>query len=118
MATIDNSVDSFLAASSSGVGANLRVKLTANKTVEPAGASDTEIGVTDFKVNDEKTPVKVRLTNGGGSVEVIAGGAITAGSIVKRAANGKVTADGAGSNYGIAYGSATADGDYVVVYPL
>jgi hypothetical protein len=118
MATIDNSADSFVAASSSGVAANIRVKLNSAAKLEVAGASDREIGVTDFATQNGTTPVKVKLSNGGGSLEVVAGGAITAGAVVKRAASGKVTADGAGSDFGIAYGSADGDGDVIVVYPL
>jgi hypothetical protein len=43
---------------------------------------------------------------------------VAPGAIVKRAANGKVTTDGAGSNFGISLGSAVADGEIIEVYPL
>jgi hypothetical protein len=118
MATINDSADSFVAASSSGVAGKIRVKLNSDRKLEVAGGSDIEIGVTDYKTKNGTEVVKVNLTNGGGSFEVTAGGAVTPGAIVKRAANGKVTTDGAGSNFGIALGSAAADGEIIEVYPL
>jgi hypothetical protein len=118
MATINDSADSFVAASSSGVAANIRVKLNSNRKLEVAGASDIEIGVTDYKTKNDTEVVKVKLSNGGGSLDVVAGGNVPVGSVVKRAASGKVTTDGAGSDFGIALGSALADGDVIEVYPL
>lgn len=118
MANIRDGADSFVAASSSGVAANIRVKLNSDRKLEVAGASDIEIGVTDYKTKDGTEVVKVHLSNGGGSFDVVAGGAIASGAVVKRAAGGKVTTDGAGTNFGIALGSAAADGDVIEVYPL
>jgi hypothetical protein len=43
---------------------------------------------------------------------------VSPGQIVKRDASGKVSTAGAGSDYGIAYGSAVSDGDVIEVYPL
>lgn len=118
MANIRDAADSFVAASSSGIAGDIRVKLNSSRKLEVAGASDIEIGVTDYETTNGTQVVKVNLTNGGGSFDVVAGGAVAIGAIVKRAANGKVTTDGAGSNFGIALGSAAADGDVIEVYPL
>lgn len=118
MATINDGADSFVAASGSGVAANIRVKLNSNRKLEVAAAADREIGVTDYATKNGTEIVKVRLSNSAGSVDVTAGGAVAPGQIVKRAASGKVATDGAGSDYGIAYGTASADGDVIEVYPL
>lgn len=118
MANIRDNADSFVAASSSGVAGYIRVKLNSSRKLEVAGASDIEIGVTDYATKDGTTPVKVYLTNGGGSFDVVAGDAVAIGAVVKRAADGKVTTGGAGANFGIALGSAAADGDVIEVYPL
>jgi hypothetical protein len=118
MATINDGADSFVAASSSGVAANVRVKLNSARKLEVAAAADREIGVTDYKTKNGEEIVKVHLSNGSGSLEVVAGGAVSPGQIVKRSADGKVATNGAGSDFGIAFGSATADGDVIEVYPL
>jgi hypothetical protein len=117
-ATIGGQSDSFVAAGTSGIGANLRVALTAARKIEPAGTGSAGIGVTVEASKDDKTPVEVKLINGGGSMLVTAADAFAAGVVVKRAANGKVSTGGAGADFGIAYGSSTGDGDVVVVYPL
>lgn len=118
MANIRDNADSFVAASSSGIAGYIRVKLNSSRKLEVAGASDIEIGVTDYATKDGTTPAKVYLTNGGGSFDVVAGDAVAFGAVVKRAANGKVTTGGTGANFGIALGSAAADGDVIEVYPL
>jgi hypothetical protein len=117
-ATIGGQSDSFVAAGTSGIGANLRVALTATRKIDVAGASAVEIGVTVTASKDNVTPVEVKLDNGGGSLLVTAADAFAAGTVVKRAANGKVSTGGGGADFGIAFGSSTGDGDVVVVYPL
>jgi len=97
-----------------------RVTLRADNTIQNAGIADKEIGVallysgkSAYSAGD---PVGVALVNHPGSVVCIAADVIAAGAIIKRAANGKVAADGAGDNFGIALLSgASGDGDYIEV---
>jgi hypothetical protein len=117
-ATQSNGFDSFVAATSGGIAANVRVKLNSSNKIELAGASDIAIGVTMTKSTDGVTPVGVKLKNAPGSFEVVASGAFAAGVVVKSAADGKVVSGGAGHDFGIAFGSSTAANDVVVVYPL
>lgn len=117
-ATQSNGFDSFVAASSTGIAANVRVKLNDSNKLELAGASDIAIGVTLTKTADGTTPAPVKLANATGSVEVVAAGAFAAGTVVKSAADGKVVSGGGGHDFGIAFGSSTAASDVVVVYPL
>jgi hypothetical protein len=117
-ATQSNGFDSFVASSSSGIAANVRVKLNDSNKIEVAGVSDIAIGVTLTKSTDNVTPVPVKLKNATGSFEVVAAGAFAAGVVVKSAADGKVVSGGAGHDFGIAFGSSTAASDVVVVYAL
>ncbi len=117
-ATIGGQSDSFVAAGTSGIGAGLRVVLTAARKIDLAGTSQAGIGVTVTASKDNTTPVEVRLINGGGSMFVVAADAFDVGTVVKRAANGKVSTGGGGADFGIAYTASAADGDVVVVYPL
>jgi hypothetical protein len=117
-ATQSNGFDSFVASSSTGIAANVRVKLNDSNKLEVAGASDLAIGVTLNKTVNGVQPVPVKLNNAPGSFEVIAAGAFAAGTVVKSAADGKVVSGGAGHDFGIAFGSSTAANDVVVVYPL
>ena len=117
-ATQSNGFDSFVAATSGGIAANVRVKLNSSNKIELAGASDIAIGVTLTKSTDGVTPVGVKLKNAPGSFEVVAAAAFAAGTVVKSDANGKVVSGGAGHDFGIAFGSSTAANDVVVVYPL
>jgi len=116
-AIIEHGSDSFVADSTTGVAANLRVKLTSGGKITPASASEQEIGVTKIKTSDNKEVAEVRLRNAPGSVAVTAGDAVVVGAVVNRAAGGKVTTAGS-SAYGIAAEAAAVDGDVITVYPL
>lgn len=118
MATINDGADSFVAASASGIAKNIRVKLNSNRKLEVAAAADREIGVTDYATTNDSRAVKVHLSNGPGSVEVEAFGAVSPGQVVKRAADGKVAVSAAGTEYGIAYGSVDSTGGMIEVYPF
>lgn len=134
----------FLAdpALSSGITNGVRVKLTSGGYITPAGVQDAEIGVTensnlnapvasqnpDGSVaanNASKRPLRVRLWNSHGTLEVRSAGSISRGDKLKRAANGAVAkwvsaADGPASAnaapvYGIALGDADASGQLLEV---
>jgi len=108
--------DSFLPDSTNGIGANLRVKLvTGTRRITPAGASDREIGVTKHAVTS-RIAVPVRLSNAPGTVAVAVAGEVESGNVVKRAADGKVSVAGGGSDYGTADGN--GEDEVVPVFPL
>jgi len=119
-ATQSNGFDSFVAATSSGIAANVRVKLNGSNKLELAGALDRAIGVTLTKSADGTTPVPVKLVNAPGSFEVVSNAAFAVGNLVKSGADGKVAPNSAatGHEFGIAFSSSTGAGDVVVVYPL
>ena len=104
---------SFLPDSSGGIGPNLRVKLTANRTVALAGADDATHGITQSLASNGSQSVLVRLANSPGSVEATASAAITAGALCYPAANGKVRPEGveeAAAPIGLALTAAGGDG--------
>lgn len=113
----ENGSDTFLADSTSGVAANIRVKLTATRTITPAAEAEQEIGVTRIASKNNLETVEVRLTNAPGSVEVKLSGTVTRGDTVKRQAAGEVGPGGSGTAYGIADGDGV-DGDVIPVFPL
>lgn len=97
-----------------------RVVLRPDLTIANAGIADKEIGVAILYSGKSAyfpgSSVGVALVNHPGTVTCLAAGAIPAGSVVKRAANGQVAADGAGDNFGVALlDAATAAGDYIEV---
>jgi hypothetical protein len=99
--------------SASAIGAHLRVKLSSG---DVAIAGDEEsIGVTVAPVIATGDGVTIALKNKPGTVQVVAGGEITAGAQVFSAANGKVAASGAVFE-GIAL-MAGADGDVIEILP-
>jgi len=127
---------------SGGITNGVRVKLTAGGYIVPAGVQDIEIGVTensnlnarvastnpDGSVADNnasKRPIRVRLWNAHGTLEVRSAGAISRGDKLKRAANGAVAkwvalTDGSASAnaapvYGVALGDADAAGQLLEV---
>lgn len=93
------------------------VKLSSGEVVDnTATATDDYIGVNDYAVAAGANAC-VLLVNQGGSVELTAAGAITAGARIYAAADGKVQAlPAAAATYrlvGIALAAATADGDII-----
>ena len=109
---------SFLAASTSGIGVSLRVKLDASCNLVLAGAEDAEIGYTTNNASTNRQPVAVRMANSPGSVEVAAAGVITKGVPVFRAAGGKVAASGAAGQPAIGIALTPAGGDGHIIEML
>lgn len=99
--------DSYLADSTSGIGRGLRVKLVNGRRITPAAAAELEVGTTETDAIDNKTPVRVRLRNAPGTVEVQVNGAFDYGTVLKRDAAGKVGAAGAGSDHSTADSAGT-----------
>ncbi len=126
----------------SGITNGIRVKLLAGGFIAPAGVQDSEIGVTEnsnlnapvastnpdgsvASNNASKRPLRVRLWNSQGTLEVRSAGAISRGDKLKRGANGTVAkwvtlADGPASAnaapvYGVALGDADAAGQLLEV---
>ncbi len=93
-----------------GVAAHTRVKLSGT-TVVTAGDEESADGVAEFTASAGED-ITVRLINAGGTIEVVAAGAISAGASVYAAASGKVEASGT-SVKGKALAAATADGDVI-----
>jgi len=81
-----------------------------------ATSTDDYIGVNDYAVAEDDN-ANVILANRGGTVELTAAGAITAGARIYAAADGKVQAvpavDATYRLVGIALVAATADGDII-----
>ena len=117
MAYSENKEYSFLAASSTGIAAGLRVKLDGNLKIVPAGVADYEIGVTRSMSSNGLDPVRVLLRNAPGTVEMTAASAFAKGATVLRAADGKIDDTGAGATVGIAMQAATDAGDIIEVLP-
>jgi len=83
-----------------------------------AAAADIAIGVSEYAVASGAV-CSVKLLNCGGTFEMTAAGAITAGAEVYQAADGKVSATVVpGGKIGIAIEAATADGDIIEVLPV
>ncbi|MEI6715708.1 MAG: hypothetical protein WCO60_18300 [Verrucomicrobiota bacterium] len=124
-----------------GIGLGIRVKLDGNTGfIVPAGASDMEIGVVENSnenaavvafnpdgsiaaSNQSKRPLRVRLWNAYGTVDVASSGTISAGDRVRRADNGRVAkwdsvADSAIAPYGFALGNGIAPTDIIEVLPI
>jgi len=102
------------------IPAGARVKYIGACRVALAGLADVEIGNAILDTGKSSYAA-------GGAVGVIlkhplqyaiAGGVIADGAAVKRAAAGKVLADGEGAACAIAFEAAAADGDVIVVMPL
>jgi hypothetical protein len=126
----------------SGITNGIRVKLLAGGFIAPAGVQEREIGITEnsnlnapvastnpdgsiASNNASKRPLRVRLFNSPGTVEVRSAGAISRGDKLKRGANGTVAkwvtlADGPASTnaapiYGYAIGEADSAGQLLEV---
>lgn len=97
------------------LGQYLRVKTPTALAL--AGASDVSLGVTESPAFASGDLVAVRLANAQGTRKMVALDAITAGSVVYAAANGKVSATGSIIE-GRALEASTNDGDVIEVMPL
>ena len=88
--------------------------------VNTATATDLPLGVTEYSAAAGED-VAVRLLNSGGTVELTAAGAITAGAVVYAAADGEIQAlPATAATYlqiGIAMEAAAADQDIIEVMP-
>lgn len=98
------------------------VKISSSTVVYmTATATDIPAGVTQFAAASGDN-VTIKHPHDGGTLEVTAGGAISAGADVYAAANGKVTAvPTAGGTYlrvGVALEAAAADGDIIEILPV
>jgi hypothetical protein len=100
------------------------VKVTGAKSVGPAGVGDTIVGVSHHEVTAENVTDgenKRTFRLKGDVIPMIASGAITAGSIVVSAANGRVAArstatpETAEKFVGVAWTAAGAAGEEVLV---
>ena len=87
-----------------------RVKLSGTSVVY-TGDEEEAIGVTEFRAALGED-ITVRLINAGGTFEVEAAGAITAGAAIYPAADGKVEGSGTTAR-GAALDDTTADGDII-----
>jgi len=104
-----------------GVTEGALVKLSSGAVVlNTAASTDDPIGVAMDKKSAGDV-VAVSFLKSGGSLEMVAAGAISAGAVVYASADGKVQAlPAAAATYrqvGIALEAATADGDVIEVLP-
>lgn len=90
------------------------VKITAEYTVDVAGAGDAPVGVNIDTCDAAGKGVAVATPGSGQSILVTASGAITAGAELKVAASGKVTPAATTNRYFFrALEAASADGDII-----
>jgi hypothetical protein len=95
------------------IAQHLRVKLSSGK-LAVAGASDVELGTTEYASFADLDVVSVRLRTAEGTAKMTASEAITSGNPVYAAAGGKVASTGT-VYVGTALEAATADGDVIEV---
>ena len=110
---IEGNVITLLAAEA--LIAHRRVKFSGGSVIY-ADKNDAGIGTTEYGI-DDATNVGVRLDNAGGTVEMTADGAISAGGRIWPADDGKVSATINGDSIGKAVVAATADGDVIECLP-
>ncbi|GJQ59781.1 MAG: hypothetical protein D8M57_13205 [Candidatus Scalindua sp. AMX11] len=99
-----------------------RVKIKSGSTTSPievelAGAGEGYIG-TVLAPAAAAAVVAVRPRNDVGSHEMVASGAISAGTAIYGAASGKISSIANGAQIGTAIEAATADGDIIEVLPF
>lgn len=94
----------------------LRVKLSAGKLVV-AEALDEELGVLDTRVLTADAASAVTPLNIGGSIRMIAGGAVIQFASVYGAAGGKVKSTVNANFIGIALQAASGDGSHIEILP-
>lgn len=86
--------------------------------VEPCGSDDLPLGFVEIGARAIGEQVSVRLINTPGTVEVRAGGSITAGSLVSPGTDGTVVAQSdSAQSVGIAL-AAAANGELVEIVPV
>jgi len=93
------------------LAAHRRVKIS-GATVIYADAGDIGIGTNEYAVASADQAV-IRLDNAGGTVEMVAAAAVTAGADIYPAADGKISMTPSGPRIGKALAAATADGDVI-----
>ena len=103
------------------VPAHTLVKLSSGKVVvNTATSTDIPIGVTLYAAAEGEL-VAVQMLNVGGTVEVVAAGALAQGAIAYAAADGEVSAvpvaDGTYRKIGVAMEAATTDQDVIEILP-
>ena len=114
MANFENSRRTFSAAAL--IPADSLVKLTA-AGVQPCGAGELPLGVTETGARMADEPVAVRMLNTPGSVEVNASAAVTIGQLLTSGADGSVVPhSGVNPVVGMAL-SAAASGGIVEMMP-
>ena len=114
MANFENSRRTFSAAVL--IPADSLVKLTASG-VQPCGAGELPLGVTETGARMADEPVAVRMLNTPGSVEVNASAAVTIGQLLTSGADGSVVPhSGVNPVVGMAL-SAAASGGIVEMMP-
>ena len=114
MANFENSRRTFSAAAL--IPADSLVKLTADG-VQPCGAGELPLGVTETGARMADAPVAVRMLNTPGSVEVIASAAVTIGQTLTSGAAGSVVPhSGVNPVVGLAL-TAAASGGVVEMMP-
>ena len=114
MANFENSRRTFSAVAL--IPADSLVKLTASG-VQPCGAGELPLGVTETGVRMADEPVAVRMLNTPGSVEVNASAAVTIGQLLTSGADGSVVPhSGVNPVVGMAL-SAAASGGIVEMMP-
>ena len=107
-----------LTATAAAIGLGVRVKIDSSGNISAAGATDHWIGVTTSAVAASGVGT-VRLRNSPGTYMVVAAGAISVGSRLYAAADGKFNdVQSAGNATGlIAKSAAGADGDIIEAVP-
>lgn len=103
------------------IAQKLRVKMKASTTTTPpeidlAGVGQRGIGTNEFLVAINKSAA-INAYNKGGTLEMVANGAISVGADVFPAASGKISATVAGEAMGLAIEAATADDDIIEILP-
>jgi len=102
----------------SAIAPHTRVKMS-NGFLAPAGATDQDIGVLEFRTQASDAFGTVRLRSAAGTHKAIANAAIAAYTDTFTAASGKVGAGTTGAFYrGITVTAAGADGDIIEILPM
>ena len=117
---IESNKRTFIAGSAA-LARRVLVKLASSVlVVNTKTSTDLPIGVTEYAA-DASEAVAIRLLNAGGTVELVAAGAISADAVVYAADDGEIqalpSAAGTYLQIGIALEAASADQDIIEVLP-